>query len=246
MSGYRLRDGVALATALVAPLAAALVLVPFRDALSGTNEALVLVVVVVAVAALGNRAAAALAALSAAVWFGVFLGGTAEPETAVLLLVTGLIVGQLAVRGRALESEAADEEADLERLEGVVRFAEGGAGPQAVAEHVRAELVGLLGLRGCRFVRAAPDTPAGPATGHLPRLEHGGTIWQGLGTDDPECTYWPDVWPDGEVELPVAVAGRQYGRYLLDPPPGGPLPPLRARRLAVALAGQAGAALRTD
>ncbi|MCX5588606.1 hypothetical protein [Streptomyces erythrochromogenes] len=56
-----------------------------------------------------------------------------EIQTAVLLLVVGLIVSQLAVR-------------------------------------VRRELVGLPGLRGCRF-------QYGSLIGHFPRLEHDGGLW---------------------------------------------------------------------
>ncbi|MDA5282738.1 hypothetical protein [Streptomyces sp. Isolate_45] len=55
MSGYRLHDSAALPAGLVAPFLVALALVPFRTELSATNEALIMVVVVVAVAALGTR-----------------------------------------------------------------------------------------------------------------------------------------------------------------------------------------------
>jgi len=58
---YLNRDRAAIAAGLVAPLAAAAVLLPFRASWSNTNVALVLVVVVVAVAAIGNRAAGGIA-----------------------------------------------------------------------------------------------------------------------------------------------------------------------------------------
>ncbi|HXL16948.1 MAG TPA: hypothetical protein VN961_05440 [Streptosporangiaceae bacterium] len=64
MARFLYSGRVAIAVALVAPLAVAAVLLPLRAAWSNTNVALVLVVVVVAVAALGNRVAGALAALS--------------------------------------------------------------------------------------------------------------------------------------------------------------------------------------
>lgn len=57
MTGYSLRDRLALVAGLVGPFLVALVLVPFRTDLSRTNAALILVVVVVAVAALGSRTA---------------------------------------------------------------------------------------------------------------------------------------------------------------------------------------------
>ncbi|MCY0922682.1 hypothetical protein OS965_31810 [Streptomyces sp. H27-G5] len=63
MSGYcfRLRDPFALAAGLLAPFLVALALAPFRTDLSATNAALILVVAMVAVAALGSRTAGVLA-----------------------------------------------------------------------------------------------------------------------------------------------------------------------------------------
>ena len=69
MTRYLTRDRAAIAAAVAAPLAAAAVLLPFRASWPNTNVALLLVVVVVSVAALGNRVAGAPAALGAAVWF---------------------------------------------------------------------------------------------------------------------------------------------------------------------------------
>ncbi|MFI8438491.1 DUF4118 domain-containing protein [Streptomyces sp. NPDC079020] len=246
MSGYRFLDRLALVVGLVAPLSAALALVPLRTDLSTTNMALVLVVVVVAVSALGSRAAGALAALSAAACFGFFLTRPYEQvaiadgddiRTAVLLLAVGLIVSRLAVRIRGLRGTVGDDAARLSRLEGTARLVERGGSPEDVVEQVRRELTGLLGLRGCRFAY-------GSLIGHLPRLEHDGNVWLGLGPGDTECTYWPDRWPPGTVELRVVGGGHYYGRFLLEPA-AGPLPSLQDRLVAVALAAQTGAALDT-
>src|SRR5258708_38983788 len=65
MSRYLSRDRVAVGAAVVVPLVVASILLPFRADWSNTNVALVLVVAVVAVAAIGNRMAGALAAVSA-------------------------------------------------------------------------------------------------------------------------------------------------------------------------------------
>ena len=98
MTHYLTRDRAALAAALVAPLAAAAVLLPFRSSWPNTNVALLLVVAVVAVAAIGNRAAGAIAAIGAAVWFDFFftlpygrftIRSSADVTTFVLLLVVG-------------------------------------------------------------------------------------------------------------------------------------------------------------
>ncbi|MFD3555977.1 hypothetical protein ACFWWA_28365 [Streptomyces goshikiensis] len=74
-----------------------------------------------------------------------------ELRTAVLLLVVGLIVSQLAVRTRRLQAVTVTDAARMSSLQGTVRLAEDGGSPEAVVEYVRRELVGLLGLRGCRF-----------------------------------------------------------------------------------------------
>ncbi|MFJ9643221.1 DUF4118 domain-containing protein [Streptomyces sp. NPDC004244] len=243
MSGYRLHDRVALLAALAVPFAVALALVPFRTGLSATNEALIMVVAVVAVAALGTRTAGAVAALSAAAWFDFFL---TEPyqaftinerqdiETAVLLLVAGLIVSQLSVRARRLQAVVVTDTAHLTRLEAAARLAEDGGPPEAVVEHVRRELIGLLGLRGCRF-------EYGSLMGQRPRLEHDGAVW----LRQPGRIVEYDTWPDGETELRAIGGGHYYGRFLLDPTPG-PLPAEDSRLVAVTLASQAGAALDTS
>ena len=67
------RDQLAILAALAAPLLLTLVLVPFRTSFPNTDAALALILVVVAVAAIGHRVAGALAAASAAAWFDFFL-----------------------------------------------------------------------------------------------------------------------------------------------------------------------------
>jgi K+-sensing histidine kinase KdpD len=109
MSRYLTRDRLAVLAGLAAPLALAAILVPFRTSFPNTDAALALIVVVVAVAANGDRLAGILAAVSAAVWFDFFLTKPYERftitsrtdiETTVLLLVIGVAVTELAVWGR--------------------------------------------------------------------------------------------------------------------------------------------------
>ena len=109
MSAWLSRDRVAVLGACVVPVAVASALVPFRDDFANTDAALVLVLVVVAVAANGYRLAGVLAALSAGASFDFFLTRpyeqltitrAADVETAVLLLLVGVGVTELAVRGR--------------------------------------------------------------------------------------------------------------------------------------------------
>ena len=63
------KDRAAMAAAMVAPLVAA-ILLPFRASWPDTNVALLLIVVVVAVAAIGSKLAGTLATVRAAACFG--------------------------------------------------------------------------------------------------------------------------------------------------------------------------------
>jgi hypothetical protein len=93
MTRYLTRDRAAIAAAVIAPLGASAILLPFRAGWPNTNVALLLVV---AVAAIGNRVAGAIAAIGAAVWFDFFftlpyarftIRSSADVTTFVLLLV---------------------------------------------------------------------------------------------------------------------------------------------------------------
>ena len=103
------RDSLAVAAGLLAPLALSVILVPFRGSFPNTDAALALLLVVVAVAAVGYRPAGYLAALSAAAWFDFFLTRPygeftitrrTDIETTVLLLAIGVMVTEIAVWGR--------------------------------------------------------------------------------------------------------------------------------------------------
>jgi hypothetical protein len=238
----RARDGIAVTAGLAGPLAAAAVLLPFRASWSNTNVALLLVVVVVAVAAIGNRAAGALAAVSAAAWFDFFftlpyyrftIRSSADVTTAVLLLVTGLAVSQLAVRARRLKVVAITDEGYLAQIHQAAALAQSARSPQSVAEHVREQLAALLDLEECRF-------EFGSLLSHPPRLEADGTVMAGDSRWDVESAGLP-----AEVELRVVGNGQYYGRYLLTPRPGSK-PSLQARLVAAALADQVGRAYSAD
>ena len=101
-----------------------------------------------------------------------------------------------------------------------------------VLERVRGTLVDLLHLRACRYEEGLGARP-------MMRLEHdgqvllGGRIW---GVDRMGL-------PGPEIELLVAHRGETLGRFILTPTPGFEVP-LQPRVVAVALADQAGAALR--
>jgi len=98
-----------MATGLVAPLVAALILFPFRSSFPQTSVELLLVLVVVGVALAGDRFAGLLASVSAGLCFGLFLAwpylsssiaAAAEVQSTLLLVGVGVAVTEIAHRGR--------------------------------------------------------------------------------------------------------------------------------------------------
>ena len=146
--------------AVLAPVGGRRRLIPIRDDVDNTNVALLLVVVVVAVASVGARTAAALAALSAAASFNFFftapyyslrIESRDDVETAVLLLLVGLAVGELASRGLRAQAAAARGRRDLASLHSLGALVAKGEDADYVLMATEAELTHLLGLAACRF-----------------------------------------------------------------------------------------------
>jgi PAS domain S-box-containing protein len=91
-----------LATGLVVPLAAALILFPLRN--NVTSAALLMVLVVVGIASAGDRLVGWLAALSAGLWFDFIVtppphARAADMRTTLVLLLVGVAVTEIAHRG---------------------------------------------------------------------------------------------------------------------------------------------------
>ena len=202
--------------------------------------ALLLVVVVVAVAAIGNRVAGALAAVSAAAWFDFFftrpyqrfaISKSSDVTTAVLLLLVGLAVSQLAARARRLRVITITDAGYLAQIHESAALTQTARSPDAVVDHVKKQLIDLLGLEQCRF-------EYGSLLGHPPRLEPDGTVLAGHHRVDVEQFGLPAA----EIELRTFSNGQYCGRFMLKPRPGSK-PPLQARLVAVTLADQAGRAL---
>ncbi|MET8641858.1 DUF4118 domain-containing protein [Streptomyces sp. NPDC004675] len=242
IAAWSLREGPAVVAGLMAPFVVALALLPFRTDLSHTDSALVFVVVVVAIASIGSRAAGVLAALSAAAWFDYVLTrpywtfgitDSSDLGTALLLLVVGLIVSRLAVRARRLEAITDTDAEYLARIHATAVLARSAGSADVVVGHVRGELTEVLGLRDCRF-------EFGTLPGQPPRLRQDGTLTVG----GRRRALDADSRPEGEIELRVHGNGRCQGRFMLTPG-AGPVPPLLARLVAVTLAGETGAVLDT-
>ena len=239
------RDTVAVFAGLVAPLALAAVLVPFRGSFPNTDAALALILVVVAVAANGYRLAGILAAVSAAVWFDFFLTRPyerftitrrADIETTVLLLVIGVAVTEIAVWGRRQHAAASRRAGYLDGINAAAQAAATGSSPAALIDHVTGQLTQVLSLRACRFQYGAAGL------GRPARMRHDGTVITADQSWDVDASGLP---PGTDTELLVEGGGVFQGRFLMTP--GSDARPTAEQRLfAVALAGQVGAALATS
>jgi K+-sensing histidine kinase KdpD len=126
--------------ALAGPVVVSAALIPLRDSIRTSNVSLVLVLVVVAAAVMGGRATGAVAAVVSAASFDFFftrpyysftINNRDDVETAVLLIAVGLIVGELVVRARRSQVQAAASRAEVVRVRRLSELAAGGAAPGA-------------------------------------------------------------------------------------------------------------------
>ncbi|HYB17113.1 MAG TPA: DUF4118 domain-containing protein [Streptosporangiaceae bacterium] len=245
MARYLTRDRAAVLAGLCAPLVLAAILVPFRSSFPNTDAALALILVIVAVAANGNRLAGILAAVSAAVWFDFFLTKPYERfsitsrtdiETTVLLLVIGVAVTEIAVWGRRQHAAASRRAGYLDGLNSAAQAVAAGDPPAVLIEQVSGQLTQLLSLRSCRFQYGIAGI------GQPARLQHDGSVTAGQRAWDVDTEGFPD---GTDIELLVESGGMFQGRFLMTPVPGA-RPTLEQRLLAVAFADQVGAALATS
>lgn len=235
------RTRVATAMALLAPPAAAAALLVLRNRIDNTNIALVLVVVVVAVSTLGRRTVGLLAAVSAAVWFDFFhtrpfysfaIKSHDDVVTAGLLLAVGVIVSELAIRSRRHRATAVSHGYDISRIHGIAELVADGERADFIVMAVASELRDLLTLSDVRFERAPFDDER-----PIPTLDRSGNVYIGAIEWGAESMGLPTT-----VALSVDGNGLQWGRFILSPTAGLPVP-FERRVVAVALADQAGAAL---
>ena len=229
--------------AVAAPIATALVLVPWRGSLDTADNALFLVVIIVALASSGRRAAAAVSALVSALSFDFFLTRPygsfritrhADLVTEILLLVVGLAVGELAARGRNHRHAARQSRHEVEVIQSVTELAASGQDPRVLIATASAELQSLLYLRDCIFTQRNPGRIPARVTAHGD-VTVGSNSWS---TDDLGL-------PTRRVDLPVRGNGWLLGHFLLTPTPGKPVPHERLV-VAVAIAAQVGAALAAE
>jgi hypothetical protein len=227
-------DRVTVAAGALAPIVVGALLVAVRGVADNANIALALVVVVVAVGALGGRLTGAVAAITAAVSFNFFhtrpylslrIAAADDVETMTLLLVIGLIVGQVAAVARRRAAEARNGREELERLWRIAERAVSVDDPGDLLREAQVELRALLLLQECWW-----DPRQEPST--LPVLQPAGVFDRGrvhrLVGGDFEL-------PQGGFDVPVRGQGEVLGSFRCVPTAGVGVGPLR-RRTAVVLA----------
>lgn len=204
--------------AVAVPVLAALVLIPWRGHLDTADNALFLVVIIVAVASTGRRLAALVSAIASALSFDYFLtrpyysfriSGHQDLITGLLLLVVGVAVGELAARGRNHRRDAVEGRRTVAHLHSVTELVATGREPQLVIRAALEELCEQLSLRHCHFTRHDP--------GSLPaRITPNGAVVVGG-----QCWPTEDLGiPTSRVDLPVRAQGWLLGHFVLTPTPG--------------------------
>lgn len=228
--------------AAVVPIGACAILALFRDSVVTTNAALVLVLLVVAAASTGIRWAGIVAALTSAAGFDYFLtapyhtlniADSADLETAVLLLLVGAAVTEVALWGRREQAKASKEQGYLDGVLGTAAtVAAGRSSSDELVNRVCEQIVGVLQIDDCRF---DPAHRSG-----LPSLEPSGTVTRGGHQVSVARQGLPT---DSNIALAVRSGGSVYGHFVLTASTRVVRPSTEQLRVAVTLADQVGAAL---
>ena len=207
-------------------------LVAVRDSIGNTNVALILVLFIVAAAAFGGRIAGVTAALVAAMSFNFLhtqpylslrIRDSEDVITVVLLVVVGLVVGELALLRQRSRSEVVTQAAGARRLEDVVALLAADSTVEDTWSAVRDGVIDELGLRSAHFV-------PGAGSADLPLLTRSGKMvptlstWTGLGFELPKIASIPVVGSQGVL-----------GHIAIESTPGRGVS-VDERRVAVALA----------
>ena len=169
-----------IAAAAIVPLLVCAGLAAFRDSITAATSALILVLVVVAVAATGDRVAGFVAALSCGAWFDVFLTEPYGQVTiknredvviTVLLVLVGVSVTEIALWGHRQQARASRRAGYLEGVLDTSKIIAGSAAsPSALITRVAGQIVQLLNIDDCYFVAGA-----GPASEDA-AIHHDGNV----------------------------------------------------------------------
>ncbi|QNN53431.1 DUF4118 domain-containing protein [Nocardioides mesophilus] len=235
----RWNRSVLIPAAVLLPLLICAMLSLWRHSLTTATDVLLLVAVVVAASATGDRAIGIVAALSSAAGFDFFL---TEPqfrfeitdaddiEATVLLLVIGTLVTEVALWGHRQQARASRRAG---YLDGVLGTAELVLGPhdsvEQLAAGVAAQIRDVLGVSRCRFVRGSGYDR------RMALLDHDGVVTRNGRRLDVERDGLPT---DEETALLLRRADEFVGCFVLTSAADIARPTLEQRRVAVLLADQ--------
>lgn len=202
----------------LAPVAAFVVgigLVALPADIDRSTATLVLVIPVVLVAIIGGPGPATLAAIVAPLTFDVLLTepyyrlqihAAEDIEATVILLIVGLVTGQLVAREVRSRARSTTRQAELQSMTAMIASVVRGAGETELAGEAVRALTGLLDLRECRW-------RPGYYGGAYPELTRDGEILPRPAGRTLDRAPLP---PTG-VELPVRARGREAGHFVLVP-----------------------------
>src|SRR5882724_11861566 len=237
--------GIDIALGGLAPIVVGAALVVVRGHVASVNVALVLGIIVVASGALGGRAAGMVSALTAAASYDFFhtrpylsllIHDADDIEMTILLLVLGLVSGQLAWQTRVAARERDGGRGGLDQIRRLAdQVAQGNESADVIAA-ARSELIDLLHLVDCQF-EAAPFHDRL----YLPQLQRTGVVAHRRYRMQPGGDLEVELPAEG-IALPVLSRGQIVGRFILDFGPGAGAT-LEQRVVAIALADQVGASL---
>jgi K+-sensing histidine kinase KdpD len=218
-----------------------------RWAVNGVNSALILMLLVVAIAALGGRLAGTITAIAAAVSFDFFhtepflslaITSRDDIETTLLLLIAGLLAGAIATTGRLARHRQLHAESGVQRIHRVAEAAATGQPAGFVLAQAQAEIKDLLDLSDCWFEDTTdPDAAPRPLLGRNGAIVHQ-TFFQFRRRRNGRRGF---ELPSQGVDLPVLARGRHIGHLVLVPSPRR-TSSVQDRMATVAIADQVGAA----
>lgn len=240
----RSHTSVVLGFAILGPLLVAAALGEVRGTVTGTTSALILVLLVVAASATGLRSAGLAAALSAALGYDYFLTAPYnslkidhpdDVQAAVLLLVIGLVVSELAQWGLRQHARANRGTGYLNGVLGTAELATDGQTDQdTLTRLVARQIADVLDIDDCGFEVSGHERHSWTT------VHRDGTVWHGGREIDVDRHGLPT---DDLIALEVSHDNQKLGQLTMSSAVRVVRPTLQQRRIAVLLADQLGTAL---
>lgn len=228
------------------PLLLCAIVAQFRDSVTPATAALGLVLVVVAFAATGDRYAGVAAAVSGGAWFDYFLTAPFnrfaiedpdDVEVAVLLVLVGLAVTELTLWGSRQQANASNRTGYLDGVMATAQIMAGQFSSAALADHVAAQITGLLDVDSCRFVAKTTLPPQSAV------LDADGEVTARGAKINIDRDGLPTM---EETVLQIQYQGVIFGHFLITAATRVVRPSLEQRRVAALLAYQVGTAYAAD